>query len=384
MNICILGTDFFSDNRGCQALGYSAVEMINHIAVQIKQKLVVTALVFDDSVEINSFNSDICINLIKINPKKIMFWKRCSTLFSQCDMVIDFTGGDSFSDIYGKKRFIKATLIKELAIRKNKNFVMGPQTIGPFRSKVMQLWAKHILKRCRVCFVRDALSLEYVKKITGVEPIHTTDVAFALPYERLAVKTKDKKRIGITPSGLLWKKNDILSDGRKIVATYKEYVIGIIKELEMCSNVEIHLIPHVFKKKGEGGEDDLGVCYEINQMFPNTIIEDSFDNAMEAKSVISTMDILCCARMHAGIAAFSSGVPVIPFSYSRKFEGLFHDYEYYYLIDGNSFSTEEAIRKTVEWINKCEEIRQEVLKKKDIIEKKQQMFYSTIQKLLNE
>ena len=31
------------------------------------------------------------------------------------------------------------------------------------------------------------------------------------------------------------------------------------------------------------------------------------------------------ARMHATIGAFSSGVPVIPMAYSRKFNGLFVD-----------------------------------------------------------
>jgi len=31
------------------------------------------------------------------------------------------------------------------------------------------------------------------------------------------------------------------------------------------------------------------------------------------------------ARMHATIGAFSSGVPVVPMAYSRKFNGLFVD-----------------------------------------------------------
>ena len=39
------------------------------------------------------------------------------------------------------------------------------------------------------------------------------------------------------------------------------------------------------------------------------------------------------ARMHACIAAFSSGVPVIPMAYSRKFKGLFGTLGYDRTID---------------------------------------------------
>ena len=37
------------------------------------------------------------------------------------------------------------------------------------------------------------------------------------------------------------------------------------------------------------------------------------------------MDFFMGARMHATIGAFSSGVPVVPMAYSRKFNGLFVD-----------------------------------------------------------
>ena len=39
------------------------------------------------------------------------------------------------------------------------------------------------------------------------------------------------------------------------------------------------------------------------------------------------------ARMHACIAAFSSGVPVVPMAYSRKFAGLFGTLGYERTVD---------------------------------------------------
>lgn len=62
------------------------------------------------------------------------------------------------------------------------------------------------------------------------------------------------------------------------------------------------------------------------------------------------MDLLIAARMHASIAAYSSGVPVIPFAYSRKFEGVYNDLKYPYIINGRELSTEEAVLKTINYI----------------------------------
>ena len=70
------------------------------------------------------------------------------------------------------------------------------------------------------------------------------------------------------------------------------------------------------------------------------------------------MDFFIGARMHATIAAFSANVPVIPFSYSRKFEGLYEQLNYPYIIHGMTESLEEAIDNTLEWI----EIRNDIQK----------------------
>jgi hypothetical protein len=49
------------------------------------------------------------------------------------------------------------------------------------------------------------------------------------------------------------------------------------------------------------------------------------------------------ARMHACIAAFSSGVPVVPLAYSRKFNGLFTALEYPHYGDCKAATTEQIL-----------------------------------------
>ena len=60
--------------------------------------------------------------------------------------------------------------------------------------------------------------------------------------------------------------------------------------------------------------------------------------------------------MHSTIASFSSGVATIPFSYSRKFEELFNDLKYPYIIHGKSDDLDLAVNKTISYvmiINNC-------------------------------
>lgn len=74
------------------------------------------------------------------------------------------------------------------------------------------------------------------------------------------------------------------------------------------------------------------------------------------------MDFFMGARMHSTIAAFSTGVPVVPMAYSRKFNGLFADtLSYSHLADmkkdnnsailqliQESFSNREALKTEIE------------------------------------
>ncbi|MBK7050721.1 MAG: hypothetical protein IPH54_08030 [Rhodoferax sp.] len=55
------------------------------------------------------------------------------------------------------------------------------------------------------------------------------------------------------------------------------------------------------------------------------------------------MNFFTGARMHVYIAAFSSGVPVVPMAYSRKFNGLFGTLGYVEIADCRRETTETVI-----------------------------------------
>ncbi|MGN1113483.1 MAG: hypothetical protein ACI4RP_09780, partial [Acutalibacteraceae bacterium] len=53
---------------------------------------------------------------VRTRYKSMKFWKKAYSIFRKSDLIVDFTGGDSFSDIYGKNRFYKDVMLKFLAI----------------------------------------------------------------------------------------------------------------------------------------------------------------------------------------------------------------------------------------------------------------------------
>ena len=133
----------------------------------------------------------------------------------------------------------------------------------------------------------------------------------------------------------------------------------MIEELIRQGKYEIHIIPHVIDlEHPDSRENDYRICLKFKKKYGDrVIIAPPFETPIEAKSYISNMDIFIGSRMHATIGAISSGVATIPFSYSRKFEGLYGNIDYPYVISARSISTEEALINTQKWIDSYEQLQ---------------------------
>lgn len=142
-----------------------------------------------------------------------------------------------------------------------------------------------------------------------------------------------------------------------LTVEYQRYCRTVISRL-IEKGYEVHLILHAYyKEMGDYPDNDMDAVMALHNEYPNTIVAPNFSTPMEAKGYIAAMDLFTGARMHATIAAFSSGVPVIPFSYSRKFEGLFDSLEYGYIIHGCSDSTDCAIDKFFSYLKDIERLK---------------------------
>lgn len=360
--IGLLGLDFESGNLGCGALSYSFSEIIGRINRVENEKIVGEVVVYsristETAKRIEQITGAKCS--VAALARNLKFWQQRSD-FGKCDFVFDFTAGDSFSDIYGMKRFVRRSLTKINAIHSNAVFVMGSQTYGPFKHPVSKQVAGYIMKKADHVFSRDALSSDLIRKNAGREPVETVDVAFALPYEKTETP-HEKIRIGFNASGLLWSGGYTGDNQFGLRVDYRKYCCSVIERLLQIPNVEIHLIPHVLSENMAYPDNDLVACKELASLYPGAICAPNFKTPMEAKSYICQMDLFTGARMHATIGAFSSGVATIPFAYSRKFVGVFNHYDYHNLIDGRTMTTEEAVEKTMDYISNMDALKAQVM-----------------------
>ena len=273
----------------------------------------------------------------------------------RCDLVLDIGGGDSFTDIYGAKRFGYLWSSKLAAILMGKPLILSPQTIGPFDRAWSRLLAGVILERASRVFARDPKSLAALERLApGAKGALATDVAFALPYER--VNHGEGIHVGVNVSGLLFNGGYSGRNEFGMEIDYPAFTRQLIAALLQRDRVKLHLVPHVLSDELPR-DDDRAAIRRLAAEFPGATPAPDFTGPVEAKSYIAGLDMLVGGRMHACIAAHSSGVAVVPVAYSRKFSGLFEGIlDYPHLLPVTGMSTDEAVAFTLDAFARREQL----------------------------
>ena len=390
MKIGLLGCLINNENLGCQALTYSILSLLEDIRKEAASNADFYYYVFEANPDGEKTKQ--AAVLLDIEPDRMksydvtpMFRLRrfihhfgvgMKTLSAmrECDVFIDMTGGDSFTDIYGQYTFDSETNVKLLVKRLGKKLILGPQTYGPFNSEKNLQKAVRLINKADLVISRDQQSKDYLSSYIKNECHVTTDVAFRLPYTKIEKVDSGRIKVGINVSGLLLKdKTESTQLATELKADYDKYICELIKNLLDSGKYEIHIIPHV-------GND--GAEWVRNQFDDKLIYHNQFQNPMDAKSVIAEMDIFVGSRMHATIGAFSSGVATIPVAYSRKFSGLFEHLEYPYVVDLCGQTTEDCLKVTIGEIKKADYLRHEVLEKEPVWRKETSITKDLIKKLI--
>ena len=278
---------------------------------------------------------------------------------ARCDIVFDIGGGDSFTDIYGLKRFLTIWVTKARTLAAGKPLILSPQTVGPFNTWWAPPLARAVMNRAAFVVTRDAPSTRFLQEMgIRAEQLEATDVAMRLSYTA-PVRDDGKVRVGLNVSGLLFNGGYTQANQFGLKGDYPALVREIIGWFTARPEVEMHLVGHVQSEHIEV-EDDQRVSARLAQEFPGTVLAPVFASPIEAKSYIAGMDFFMGARMHATIAAFSTGVPVIPMAYSRKFAGVFGTLGYNHVADCKSDSNAEILTRIQEGYAARETLKAEV------------------------
>lgn len=164
IKIGIMGCTVENPNMGCMALTYSLVKKIQQIGK--RRKVNIQYVFFDYSATssaLKKLSNNLNIDPLNFEGCQYMFfdfhdWKssiksikkiarniKAVRKIRECAFIIDMTQGDSFSDIYGKKRFYDWTGIKRFVELCKVPLILGPQTYGPFEDEKVKKYARTVI-----------------------------------------------------------------------------------------------------------------------------------------------------------------------------------------------------------------------------------------------
>ncbi len=292
-------------------------------------------------------------------------------LVRSADAVLDVSGGDSFSDIYGPKRFRAIVLPKLITLQLRIPLVLLPQTYGPFSGVKTRRSAQSIVTQASMAWARDPNSFESLRALLGgawSPDRHRSgvDMAFALQPRPPEGQEAESLRawlsedpgatatVGLNVSGLLF--NDARAHARYgLHADYRAAVSTMLTRLLREGGARVLLVPHV---GGQAMESDMPACVALLATLRpeerrRVAIAPQRLGPGEMKWTIAQLDWFCGTRMHATIAALSSGVPTSAIAYSPKTRGVFETCgQEHRVADARRLGTEQVL--DLLWTSWCE------------------------------
>lgn len=311
-----------SGNLGVDALTAASIAILREEAAALGLDVDPVVIGMDDSKRGPARRSDVAFFPVRRTTLLTSgaFWK----LAGELDCAVDIGAGDSFADIYGLKRFGFLWLTKAILVARGTPLLLAPQTIGPFDTGIARHLAARVLGRAFGVVTRDRPSFDLVRRIaTRAKVEQGIDVAFELPFaDRSAERGGARVRVGVNVSGLL--ADQARSGTNRFGLTY-DYLAAmeqLVARLAADEGNEVFVFTHVAGNEDPRDDDGWAVDAVLSRVPAARRVPD-FADASAAKSFVSSLDFVVAARMHACVAALSSGVPVAPVAYSRKFAGLF-------------------------------------------------------------
>jgi polysaccharide pyruvyl transferase WcaK-like protein len=284
------------------------------------------------------------------------------------DAVLDISGGDSFADLYGAKRFAAVAATKDIAIQHGIPLILLPQTYGPFQSADVRRHAASIVAKSAMAWARDERSFAALKELVGsgfdaTRFLSGVDVAFGLRTEKPSVRLSERlaawieqrggaELVGFNVSGLLY--NDFA--GAKVQyglkADYRALVTALVNRLIERTSANVMLMPHVVTATGHY-ESDVDACEAVKAAVVSVVgagarerleVAPALALPGQAKWLISKCDWFCGTRMHATIAGLSSGVATSAVAYSIKTLGVFETCgQGVHVADPRTLDTDEVV-----------------------------------------
>ena len=281
------------------------------------------------------------------------------------DFIGDIHGGDSFSDIYGLRRFLIGALPNIIVLLLGRKLVQLPQTYGPFKTFLARKLSSAILRRSDRVFTRDAVYFGRSRSEGAWDGVRENvefcpDVAFMLePHPPRALQIvpgnpvdSTTTLVGVNVNGLLLNGESSGRNPFDLKIDYGTFLSLLVDRLLAIPATRVLLVPHVFGSR-DSDDSDSAACERVYRSKGGRdrsglfLLQGEYDQN-EIKAVIGKCDFFVGSRMHACIAALSQGVPAVGIAYSDKFAGVFESVGFGdMIIDARTCEAVEAVQRVL-------------------------------------
>jgi len=401
LGIALLGLSMSSRNQGVRALGVSLVVLCKRFAPAARIRL----LIGNARPDVMSYRMDgtacsVPVVNYRLSPKSALrdhlAWiVLMSALYRALPFCLarriisratpwiaaleqsaycgDIRGGDSFSDIYGMKRFVTGCLAAWTVLLVKGSIMQFPQTYGPFKRPVARRMARYLLRRSSLVVARDKASQQVAQELVGPsrEVLLCPDVAFSLEALRPESPQLDPPLAGSAPSGiigvnvngLMYRGGYTRSNMFGLRLDYPAFLRQLLMTLLEEQAHEVWLVPHTYAAAGDV-ESDPEASYQLRESLPHDlqervrIVRQEYD-PHEVKGMIGMCDFFIGSRMHSCIAALSQGIPCVGVAYSMKFRGVFESVGMeHWVIDGREVDADDAACRVIQLYRSREDVRE--------------------------
>ncbi|MEV0005603.1 polysaccharide pyruvyl transferase family protein [Micromonospora sp. NPDC050980] len=253
---------------------------------------------------------------------------RRERLIASADLVVT-TGGDLHTADYGvSTKYLAAPVA---AHNHNVPVAMLAHSIGPFSDPAeAEAWCA-TAQHCAVLTIRETISRRYVVNDLALSDKLVTlaaDPAFLLAAAPPEHADGLLTEIGVPP-GCPYV---CLAPSKGIAALrglserqHMSALMSLISCLVSRWRLPILLLPHVHDTRPHNDDRRLVADLAQNVAHPLVRAVPGALNAAQYKAITARSVLTVAERMHAAIAALSSGVPTVTIGYSQKFLGILSD-----------------------------------------------------------
>jgi polysaccharide pyruvyl transferase WcaK-like protein len=260
-----------------------------------------------------------------IKPEKIVLSKRKKLVLKhieKADVTVSIFG-EVMKDVFRYRMYFWLFLFW-LAQKRGSKMVIFPQSIGPFSIDISKKMMKWALKDAKIIAARDQDSVKVLKELFpgNTNIVFSPDVAFRQrPLKDISLEKyfpdNTKEIIGVTISKLI--KDET---GKK--GDYFNYIINAIKDIADPKTYKILIMPSNYKTNGQISadyEESLKAKEKLSELFDVAILENRPYFPDEYQTIQQKLKVLITTRMHVGIMATTTFIPVISINTQYKIRG---------------------------------------------------------------